>query len=38
MISEEKLNQKLEDFAASYNESRNSLNMLVKKRPPKDGD
>ncbi len=38
MISEEKLNQTREDFANSYNESRDSLNMLVKKRVSSEGD
>lgn len=38
LISEKKLNETREEFAANYNESRDSLNMIVEKRPLRDGD
>lgn len=33
VVSEKKLNQTKEDFIANYNGSRDSLNLLVEKRP-----
>lgn len=38
VVSEKKLNQTKEDFIANYNGSRDSLNLLVEKRPVEGED